>query len=365
MAMSEWTARAVASAALALFALLGMLATRRPTVVAVAALVVVAGIGIAAAWRGLAGWRLAVVLAVPVAGLVVLGHAQSSNLAWMGFCVVAGWVAIGSAAPVAAATGVVLAATLFAEWLHQTSEPGWAAWFVGTVFTVAACGFGRRLRLTVDQLRAAQDQLAERSKAQERNRIAGEVHDVIGHALTVSLLHIGSARLALDEEPLEASRALEEAERLTRQSLEEVRATVGLMRARDQSGTTPLPGAREMLELVESFRRAGAQVELVVSGDLDGLAPTRGLALYRILQEALTNAVRHAAGRPVAVLLETRGGGATLTVCNDAPVRAPSAPGTGLLGMRERAESVGGRLLAGVASEAGRPCWRVEAVLPA
>lgn len=362
--MSERTARVAAAAGLALFAALGVLATRRPTAVAVAALIVVAAVGIVAAWRNLTGWWLATVLAVAAAGLVVLGHGQSSNLAWMGFCVVAGWVAIGSPAPVTASTSAALGAVLASEWLQQTSEPGWAAWFLGTAFTVMACAFGRRLRLTIDQLRAAQDQLAERSRSEERNRIAGEVHDVIGHALTVSLLHISSARLAFDESPHEAARALGEAERLTRQSLEEVRATVGLMRTEDQTATTPLPGARQVPELVESFRRAGTRVDLVITGDLDSLPPTRGLALYRILQEALTNAVRHAAGQPVAVLLETHEGGVTLTVRNERPVQASSDPGTGLLGMRERAESVGGKLRAGAASEAGRPCWRVEAVLP-
>ena len=95
----------------------------------------------------------------------------------------------------------MLGAILVSEWIQQTDEPGWAAWLVGTAFTVVACTFARRLRMTVEQLREAQHQLAERSRAEERNRIAAEVHDVVGHALTVSLLHIGSARLALDEEP--------------------------------------------------------------------------------------------------------------------------------------------------------------------
>ncbi len=82
----------------------------------------------------------------------------------------------------------------------------------------------------VDQLRAAQAGLAERSRAEERNRIAREVHDVIAHSLTVSLLHLSSARLAVEYEPAEAAQALAEAERLCRQSLAEVRNTVGLLR---------------------------------------------------------------------------------------------------------------------------------------
>ena len=106
-------------------------------------------------------------------------------------------------------------AGIVGEWVQDTEEPGWAAWITGTAFTLVACIFARRLRVTVVQLEAAQHQLAERSRAEERTRIAGEMHDVIGHALTVSLLHISSARLALDEDPDEARRALEEAERLS------------------------------------------------------------------------------------------------------------------------------------------------------
>ena len=156
----------------------------------------------------------------------------------------------------------------------DTAEPGWGAWFAGISFTTALTIFARRLRLAMVQLRAAQDELAERSRAEERNRIAAEVHDVIGHALTVSLLHISGARLALDEDPQEARRSLLEAERLTRDSLEEVRATVGLMRTDSPDRRAPLPGAGDLPALVESFRRAGSDVELVVDEHLGALGAT-------------------------------------------------------------------------------------------
>src|SRR6185437_12005903 len=92
------------------------------------------------------------------------------------------------------------------------------------------CTFGRRQRDLLVQLREAQAGLAQRAQAEERNRIAREMHDVIAHTLTVSLLHVSSARLALADDPDEAARALAEAERLGRESLEEVRHAVGLMR---------------------------------------------------------------------------------------------------------------------------------------
>jgi signal transduction histidine kinase len=210
------------------------------------------------------------------------------------------------------------------------------------------------------QLREAQHKLAERSRLEERNRIAAEVHDVIGHALTVSLLHISGARLALDENPQEARRSLSEAERLTRESLEEVRATVGLMHTDFPDRQAPLPGAGDLPALVESFRRAGADVELQIDEHLAALGATRGLAAYRIVQEALTNATKHAPGHPVVVRVGPSLDGTTVTVRNDGPATPAHTPGAGLRGMRERAESLGGHLIAGPTNSG----WLVEAVLP-
>jgi len=359
--MKDRVARVIAPAMLALFAVLGAVMGDRPFPLGVAIAAAVAAVAALVAWRGLVAWPLAVALLVAATGLVALGHQNSANLAWMGFCVAAGWVALTSALPVTVFTGGVLGLAIVSEWVQQRDEPGWTAWLVGTAFTLVACVFAHRLRETVEQLEAAQHQLAERSRAEERSRIAGEVHDVIGHALTVSLLHISGARLALDEDPDEARRALEEAERLTRSSLDEVRATVGLMRTDAPGEMAPLPVAADIGELVESFRSAGAEVELTVSGNLDALGPTRGLAAYRIVQEALTNATRHAPGEAVRVAITVEGGTATVAVRNGGPVDPAAPDGTGLRGMRDRAEGVGGRLRAG-ADPRG---WLVEAVLPA
>ncbi|NDL55709.1 sensor histidine kinase [Phytoactinopolyspora mesophila] len=278
----------------------------------------------------------------------------------MCLCIIAAWMALTSALPVVLTAGGILGAIVISEWIQETEEPGWAAWFVGTAFTLIACTFARRLRMTVEELREAQHQLAERSRAEERNRIAGEVHDVLGHVLTVSLLHIGSARLALDEEPDEARRALGEAERLTRESLDEVRSSVGLMRADGRGETAPLPDATAIPELAESFRRAGTRVEVTVEGDLAALGSTCGLVAYRIVQEALTNAAKHAPGEPVDVRAAVTVDDATVTITNNCFVDGAAVEGTGVRGMRERAEGVGGRLTAGPSITG----WAVEAVLP-
>jgi signal transduction histidine kinase len=358
--MADRAVRVIAPAMLVLFAVIGVAMGDRPLPLGLAVAAGIAAIAVGAAWRELTGWPLAVALLVAAAGLVVLGHGGSANLVWMGFCVTAGWIGLATALPVAVTTGALLAVALVGEWVDDTDEPGWAAWIVGTAFTLVACTFARRLRETVEQLQAAQHQLAERSRAEERTRIAGEMHDVIGHALTVSLLHISSARLALDEDPDEARGALEEAERLARSSLEEVRATVGLMRTDAPGERAPLPVAADIERLVGSFRSAGAEIRLTLVGDLESLGSTRGLAAYRIVQEALTNAVKHAPGQPVSVAVVVEGGTATVAVRNSGDVDADAPLGNGLLGMRERAEGVGGRLRVG-AEQRG---WLVEAVLP-
>ncbi|HVU91167.1 MAG TPA: histidine kinase, partial [Jatrophihabitans sp.] len=206
---------------------------------------------------------------------------------------------------------------------------------------------------------AAQAGLARRAQAEERARVARELHDVIGHSLTVSLMHVTAARLALDEDRDEAARALEEAERLGRASLAEVRQAVGLLRSADGSeSTAPLPGGAEIKDLIEQFRTAGVEVRAGIDGDLAALPPTVGLAAYRILQEALTNAVKHAPGAAVAVEIELAADAVRLGVDSAGAPRAGS--GLGLVGMRERAESLGGTLAAGP----GGSGWLVRAELP-
>lgn len=360
--MSDRLARVIAPAVLTLFAALGVVMGDRPLPLGTVIAVAVAGLGVVAAWLALEDQPLAVVMLLAAGGMVALGHAGSANLVWMGICLLTGWVALCSSTPVGVGYGVVTMLALLGEWAQQTEEPGWMAWIVGTLFTLVVCHFARRLRETVVDLGAAQHQLAERTRAEERTRIAAEVHDVIGHALTVSLLHITSARLALDEDPEEARAALEEAERLSRQSLDEVRATVGLMRTDGPGETAPLPDATAIPALVDSFRRAGAAVDLTVAGDLPAVGSARGLAAYRVVQEGLTNATKHAPGRPVRVAVHVTDEEVEVTVTNDGtPFGATAPPGAGLRGMSDRVTGLGGRLDAGPVADG----WRVEAVLPA
>ena len=184
----------------------------------------------------------------------------------------------------------------------------------------------------------------------------------------VSLLHVQSARLAVEHDPADAARALAEAERLGRECLAEVRITVGMLREDDAPGgdgvIAPLPGIAGLPALVERFRSAGADITLTVDGDTGDLPATTGLAVYRITQEALTNAVEHAPGSHRAAADSWRGDGHA-DRGQPGRRRAPE-PGLGLVSMRERAESLGGSCEAGPADAAGwcvRRCPLVSALV--
>ena len=334
-----------------------------PTTAAAAAGAVVA---VGAAALLVLGWRpMLLYAAVATAGIAVLGNDMSSNIGWFTVCLLAGWCVLAGTRREGLAYWAGTMLLFAAEWIWGRPDPGWGAWLAGVTLTVAFSLLVRRDRDLLRRLRLAQAGLAERARAQERNRIARELHDVIGHTLTVSLLHVQSARLAVEHDPADAGRALAEAERLGRECLAEVRSAVGMLREDDAAGgNTPLPGAGALPGLVEQYRSAGADVTLTVDGDIAGLPATTGLAVYRIAQEALTNAAKHAPGAPTDIRVRVSPGEATLTAdTRAAPGRGPAAdagPGLGVISMRERAESVGGSCEAGP----GGRGWLVRARLP-
>jgi signal transduction histidine kinase len=303
---------------------------------------------------------LSVGYAVAATGTItLLCHPSPSSVGWLGTCAIAAWLilAVGRTAGIAYGAGVIV---LFgSEWIWGDTDPGWGPWMVGLTFSVLSALLIRHELGLVAQLRAAQASLADSARTEERNRIARELHDVIAHTLVVSQLHVASARLAVQNDPADAVRSLAEAERLGRESLAEVRRAVGLLRDADhETGLAPLPGAADVTALVERFRTAGADVTLTVTGELAAVSATAGLALYRIAQEALTNAVKHASGWPVTVDIDVADDRVTLLVETGAP--PGSGTGVGLSSMSERAASVGGRCTAGP----GGRGWQVRAELP-
>ena len=313
-------------------------------------------------------------VALATAGIAVVGDGRSSNVIWFAVCLLAGWTALVGGRRDGLIYLASVVALFAAEWLWIRPDPGWAAWMAGCALTAAAGLLIRHQLDLVAQLREAQAGLAAKTRAEERNRVARELHDVIGHTLVVSLLHVQSARLAVEHDPADAARALAEAERLGRECLAEIRITVGMLREDEDGGNgpdgviAPLPGVDALPALVERFRSAGADVTLTVDGDVGSLPATTGLAVYRIAQEALTNAAKHAPGAPTAVQLSVTAGRVTLTAdsrTEPGSVARPGSaagPGTGLgvVSMRERAESLGGTCEAGPGGQG----WLVRATLP-
>jgi len=240
---------------------------------------------------------------------------------------------------------------------------GWYLSALGSLFIWGLGRLSRRQRVTVDALRQAQAELSEQAANQERQRIARDIHDLVAHSLSVTMLHLTAARLTLDRDPERARAALNEAERIGRQSMAEIRRTVGLLPRSSGSAVAPVPGAADLDDLVEGFRRAGMDVTLDVAGSPDRIPAPTGLSVYRIVQEALTNAARHAPGEATSVMIAVDGRAVDVCVDNPLPRRRPRSDGDGgqgLAGMAERAGSAGGQLTAGPTGDH----WAVSARLP-
>jgi signal transduction histidine kinase len=291
------------------------------------------------------------------AAIAVVCNGEPSNLGWFAVVVLVAWAALSAPLALTAVLGVGTVLLMSGEFVFTQADPGWFSWMGGTAFAVIGCTFGRRQRDLLVQLREAQAGLAQKAQAEERNRIAREMHDVIAHSLTVSLLHVSSARLALADDPAEAERALLEAERLGRASLDEVRQAVGLVRDSAEP-MKPLPGGREIAELVEQFRAAGVAVTAQLDRAVDAVPVTTGLAAYRIVQESLTNVAKHAPRAICTVHVAVSDDDVQLTVDSSGAPTAGS--GLGLLGLRERADALGGHCEAGP----GGSGWLVHAKLP-
>ncbi|NNH72579.1 sensor histidine kinase [Nocardia uniformis] len=213
------------------------------------------------------------------------------------------------------------------------------------------------------QEREYQDVRATQAADEERRRIAREVHDVIAHSLSVTLLHVTAARHSLqtDRDVDEAVDALTDAERLGRQAMADIRRTVGLLDQRP-SRITPEPGLDDIGDLVSDFLRAGMAIDHRLDGDSNAVSAGLGLAVYRICQESLANIAKHASGASVRLRIEVCAKEVRVRVSNTLPAGATHRPGRGMgiSGMRQRAMMLGGGLSAGPSGEG----WRVDARIP-
>ena len=190
------------------------------------------------------------------------------------------------------------------------------------------------------QLRDHASQVEDLAKTKERNRLAREIHDSVGHYLTVVNVQIGAARTVLEHDRARALDHLSKAQALTQEGLAEVRHSVAALRA-SPTESRPLPEA--LARLVEQWNAAGLGAKLTVSGIVRPLTPQTILTLYRATQEALTNVVKHADANKVEVQLDYRmNGGVHLTVRDNGAGSDNSEGGFGLLGVRERVQLLNG-----------------------
>jgi signal transduction histidine kinase len=222
------------------------------------------------------------------------------------------------------------------------------------------------LRERLELAEQTREQEAQRRAEQERTRIARDLHDVVAHTLTTINVQAATAAQLLDRDPAHARAALETIEDASRDAIDELRAILGVLRDRDDGDAplSPAPGVDTVAELVQRTREGGLDVQLEVTGERPARVPDAvSLAAFRIVQESLTNACRHAAGASVRVSFAFEPSRLAVAVENGAGTPSNgngTTPGVGIIGMTERAAAVGGTLRA--APRQGG--FRVDAELP-
>ncbi len=226
-----------------------------------------------------------------------------------------------------------------------------------------------RRRAEADRLRELNVDLERRKEADsraavetERARIARELHDVVAHAVSVIVVQAQAADRVLEGEQTSARESLHAIESTARTALVEMRRLVELLRPEDEgAGLVPQPGLEQLGALVTQVREAGLDVDLRVEGERRAVPAGVDLSAFRIVQEALTNVLKHAGPARAAVTLRYRPGEIELEVVDDGAAARPAGRGHGLLGMRERAAVVGGRVETGPRDGRG---YAVRASLP-
>lgn len=325
-------------------------------------------VGAFAVWTHGPGLPL-LALAIAVIAPVVLAQ-RDGNLEPLFFEVSLLGFAAGRWAPsIGAAVGVGLlaaAAPVAASVIQDPAEIAVGIWIIGIAFPWALGIAAARQSQLAAELDATRRELAEQAVLAERRRIARDVHDLVGHGLAAVMLQVTSARHVLRRDPAAAEEALRSAEGVGRRSMRELRGTVAMLRSHDESATAPpLPSTSDIAALVEEARVGGLAVELRESGDLSGVAPGVGLALYRIAQEALANAARHAPRARTVLELGVADGCARLVAETTGPTGAAADSERergryGLIGIRERAGALGGECSAGPTPMG----WRVSCRIP-
>jgi signal transduction histidine kinase len=287
---------------------------------------------VAATLVGLVPW------AIPTDGYVVVGYAAVILLFYtLAVQVDDLRVVVGIAA---------FAMTLSVVTLIQLEE-GIAEYLSSLLAVTAPVAVGRLMRRERDRTHAI-------AVAEERARIARELHDVVAHGVSVIAVQADAAEAALEQDPARAGEPLRTIRGSAHEALGEMRRMLGVLREGDEgSEHGPQPGLSQLPELIEHARAGGQPVELTVDGEPRSLPPSLDLTAYRIVQEALTNVRKHAAGAPATVTLAWSPARLELAVRDRGPGPNGSPGGHGLVGMQERVRIHGGRLHTGATADGG------------
>ncbi|MFD7026938.1 sensor histidine kinase [Streptomyces sp. NPDC059917] len=272
-----------------------------------------------------------------------------------------------------ASVGLLWAGHLaIAHWLYRWLPPAgdgpapWAAEGPVIAWALALLAASEVVRVRREQRarERAERAVAERRRAdEERLRIARELHDVLAHSISVINVQAGVGLALLDSDPEQARTALRTIKAASKEALGEVRQVLDTLRAPGAAPRAPAPGLDRLPELFAQAASAGLTVSLEGAADGRGLSPGTDLAAFRIVQEALTNVVRHSGSRTARVRVTRPPGALELRIDDDGPATGgnPGGSGNGLTGMRERAADRGGSIEAGPRPDGG---FRVVARLP-
>jgi signal transduction histidine kinase len=321
-------------------------------------------------------WPLPVVFASLAVDLTHLSVAPDFSMTPAASLVALYTLATRSSRRTAWTVGIIASLLITAVYAVADSEPPLAGTsLLRFDLAIAATALGdavrtRRRHLTEVEARAeraerTREEEARRRVTEERVRIARELHDVVAHHITLVNAQAGVAHHLMRDDPDRAYEALAHIKDTSRAALDELRATVGLLRQPDDGpdSRAPIPGLADLDALVGGVRAGGLSVQVSPTGTPRPVAPTTGLTAYRIIQEALTNTHKHASATRAEVVLDYGPDRLRVTVTDDGRPGASPGPGSGhgLIGMHERATAIGGTVTAGPLPDGG---FRVVAELP-
>lgn len=300
-------------------------------------------------------WPFSVALILSLTGLVSLSAGGAGVLALVSYATrrrIPGLVAVG-------AVGIVCGQLyVYLQPAYSSQDPPWVNFTVLVAFTIAVTAFGmyvgsRRellwtLRERARQAESEQELRVDQARSAERERIAREMHDVLAHRISLVTMHAGALAYRKDLPPEQIRETAELIQTKAHEALADLRQVLGVLRG--EQGDRPQPTLADLDHLLTESRDGGMIIEL--TNGLDGLEPPEqvGRTLYRIVQEGLTNARKHAPGTHVVVRLDgDPESGVTVVIRNARPVGLSTRPGTpgaglGLVGLRERAALAGGSL---------------------